>query len=115
MVTFIALNSLFVKNTGNSSWGEGWGDLYKACEKSKDISEAIEKFWNGGLPTSVKEMSEIDRTKNFPIVSEKESKGYFAGEWGEADGKIIKNILAAFKEEVEELGWNEKTNPFFNS
>lgn len=57
-------------------------------------------------------MSEIDRTKNLPIVSEQESKGYFIGEWGEADSKIIKNIQAALTEEIDSFGWNEKTNPF---
>ena len=100
------------QNIGNTSWGEGWKDLYDACLESKDIPAATEKFWNGGLPMSIKEMSEEDRAKNFPIVSEKENKGYYVGEWGKDDGKIIKNIQAALKEELDSFGWTADTNPF---
>ena len=100
------------QNTGNTSWGSGWKDLYDACLESKDIPAATEKFWNGGLPMSIKEMSEEDRAKNFPIVSEKENKGYYVGEWGKDDGKIIKNIQAALKEELDSFGWTADTNPF---
>lgn len=102
------------QNTGNTSWGEGWKDLYDACLESKDIPAATEKFWNGGLPMSIKEMSEEDRAKNFPIVSEKENKGYYVGEWGKDDGKIIKNIQAALKEELDSFGWTADTNPFIH-
>ena len=100
------------QNVGNTSWGEGWKDLYAACLKSKDVPTATEKFWNGGLPMSIKEMSEEDRAKNFPIVSEKENKGYYVGEWGKADAKIIENIQAALKEELDSFGWTADTNPF---
>lgn len=99
------------QNTGNSSWGEGWEALYNACLKSNAPEEATEKFWYGGLPTSIQEMSETDRTKNLPIVSEQESKGYFVGEWGPKSSWVLK-LKAPLVREIDKLGWTADENPF---
>jgi hypothetical protein len=56
-------------------------------------------------------MPEADRTKNLPIVSEEESKGYFVGEWGPKSSWVLK-LKAPLVKEIDKLGWTAEENPF---
>lgn len=84
-----------------------WAQLYKECSECKNIEEANNAFWNGGLPKKG-----TPNPKELPFApTDAAALGYYKGEWGDKSD-LVASFGTPFMTVLKKIGWTAILNPF---